>query len=54
LHVNLKIPYVDDYITKLCRAPAEVIVNHVNPNVLGVGQGEAMHRMYTRLKLGGG
>jgi hypothetical protein len=39
-----------DCITKLCRTEAEVILNHVNPNA----QGEAMHRKYKRLKLGGG
>jgi hypothetical protein len=33
---------------------AEVILNHVNSNVLGTGQGEARHRKYKRLKLGGG
>jgi hypothetical protein len=52
--VDFKIPYVYDYATKLCRAQAEVILNHVNPNIRGIGQGEAMHRKYKRLKLGGG
>jgi hypothetical protein len=32
----------------------EVILNHVNPNVHGIGQREAMHKKYKRLKLGGG
>jgi hypothetical protein len=41
------------YKTKLCRTLAEVILNHVNPNVHGIGQGEAMHRKYKRFKLGG-
>jgi hypothetical protein len=41
-------------ITKLCRTQAEVILNRVNPNVRGIGQGEARHRKYKRLKLGGG
>jgi hypothetical protein len=54
MHVAFKIPYVYDHITKLCRTQAEVILNHLNPNVLGIGQGEAMHRKYKRLKLGGG
>jgi hypothetical protein len=49
-----KIPYVYDDITKLCRRQAEVILNHENPNVLAIGQGEARHRKYKRLKLGGG
>jgi hypothetical protein len=33
--MTLKIPYVYDYITKLCRKQAEVIQNHLNPNVQG-------------------
>jgi hypothetical protein len=40
-----------DYITKLCRTQAEVILNHVNPNVCGTGQGEAMHRSIRGLNL---
>jgi hypothetical protein len=32
----------------------EVILNHVNPNVGGIRQGEAMYRKYKRLKFGGG
>jgi hypothetical protein len=42
LHVAFKIPYVYDYIYKLCRTPAEVIVYNVNPDVRGTGQGEAL------------
>jgi hypothetical protein len=49
-----KIPYVYDYITKLCRRQAEVIQNHENPNVSAIGQEEARHRKHKRLKLGGG
>jgi hypothetical protein len=41
-------------ITKLCRKQAEVIWNHENEHVHGTGQGEARHRKYKRLKLGGG
>jgi hypothetical protein len=33
---------------------AKVIQNHKNANVLNNGQGEAGHRKYKRLKLGGG
>jgi hypothetical protein len=51
MHVAFKVPYVYDYMTKLCRKQAEIILNHRNPIVRGIGQGEAMHR---RLKLGGG
>jgi hypothetical protein len=54
LHVGFKIPYVYDYITKLCRTQAKVILNHVTPNVHRIGQGEARHRKYKRLKLAGG
>jgi hypothetical protein len=48
-----KIPYVYDYI-KLCKHQAEVIQNHDNENVRNIGQGEARHRKYKSLKLGGG
>jgi hypothetical protein len=54
LHLAFKIPYVYDYITKLCRRQAEVIQNHENPNVRVIGQGEARHRKHKRLNLGGG
>jgi hypothetical protein len=54
LHVPFKIPYVYDFITKLCRQQAEVIQNHHIPNVRNIGQGEAQHRKYRRLTLGGG
>jgi hypothetical protein len=54
MHVAFHMPYVYDYITKLCRKQAEVIQNHENENVRNIGQGEARHRKYKRLKLGGG
>jgi hypothetical protein len=54
LHLAFKIPYVYDYITKLCRRQAEVIINHETPNVRAIGKGEHRHRKYKRLKLGGG
>jgi hypothetical protein len=54
LHLAFKIPYVYDYITKLCKRQAEIILNHENPNVRAIGQGEPRHRKYKRLKLGGG
>jgi hypothetical protein len=41
-------------MTKLCRQQAEDIQNHYNPNVRNIGQGEAQHRKYKWLKLGGG
>jgi hypothetical protein len=41
LHMAFKIPYVYDYITKLCRQQAEVIQNHDNENFCIIGQGVA-------------
>jgi hypothetical protein len=54
LHMAFQIPYVYDHITKSCRQQAEVIQNHDNENVRYIGQGEARHRKFKRLKLGGG
>jgi hypothetical protein len=54
LHLAFQIQFVYDYITKLCRQQAEVIQNDDNKNVRAIGQGEARHRKYKRLKLGGG
>ena len=54
VHMVFKIPYVYDFITKLCKRQAEVIQNHDNKNISTMGQGEAQHRKYKRLKLGGG
>jgi hypothetical protein len=39
---------------KLCRQKAEVQENHENEYVGSIGQGEATHRKYKRLKFGGG
>jgi hypothetical protein len=52
--MSFKISYVYDYITKLCRQQAQVIQNHENIHVRIIGQGEARHRKYKRLKLGVG
>jgi hypothetical protein len=54
IHTTFNLPYVYDYVTKLCRKQAEVIRNHENEHVRGIGKGEARHRKYKRLKLGGG
>jgi hypothetical protein len=54
LYLAFQIPFVYNYITKLCRQQAEVIQNHDNENVRTIGQGEARHRKYKKLKLGGG
>jgi hypothetical protein len=53
LHTAFKIPYLYDYITKLCRKQAEVIQIHENEHIRGTGQGEARHRKYKRLELAG-
>jgi hypothetical protein len=37
--VAFKIPYVYEYITKLCRRQVKVIQDHQSPNVLATGQG---------------
>jgi hypothetical protein len=51
---GIQLPYIYDYITKLSRQQAEVIQNHETVNVCNIGQSEAQHRKYKRLKLGGG
>jgi hypothetical protein len=52
--VALKVSYVCEYtIAKLCWTQAEVILNHVNPNVRDIGR-EVRHRRYRKLKLGFG
>jgi predicted nucleic acid-binding Zn ribbon protein len=50
------LPYIYDYITKLCGQQADVMQNHENANVRDVGKNGARHRKYTykRLKIGGG
>jgi hypothetical protein len=53
-HMAFKILYVYDYITKLCRTQAEVILNLRNAIARGIRQGEAMRRKYKSLTLGGG
>jgi hypothetical protein len=53
IHVAFKIPYVYGFITKLCRQQAEAIQNQVNENVSNIGQCEAQHSEYKRLKLRG-
>jgi hypothetical protein len=48
------IPYVYDYMAKLSRQQADIIQIHENANVRNIGQGEARHRKYKRLQIGGG
>jgi hypothetical protein len=54
LHTAFNLPYVYGYKTKLCRQETEVIQNHENEQVRGIGQGEARHRKYKRLEFGRG
>jgi hypothetical protein len=54
LNTTFSLPYVYDYITKLCRQQTEVIQNHENEHISNIGQGEARYRKYKGLKLGGG
>jgi hypothetical protein len=54
MHVAFQIPYVYNYITKLCTSQADVIHNHENENVRNIGQRETPHRKHKMLKLGGG
>jgi hypothetical protein len=49
-----KLPYIYNYITKLCRRHAEVIQIHENANACNIGQGESRHKECKKLKLGGG
>jgi hypothetical protein len=39
-HTAFNLLYAYDYIAKLCRKQAEVIQNHENEHVRGIGQGE--------------
>jgi hypothetical protein len=54
LHTPFNLPHVYDCITKLRKQQAEVVLNHENEHIHGIGQGEARHRKYKRLKLDGG
>jgi hypothetical protein len=54
MHTAFSLPNVYDHITKLCRKQTEVIQNDENEHVRSIGQGEARHRKYKRLELGGG
>jgi hypothetical protein len=54
LHTAFSLPYLYDYVTKLSRQQAEVIQNHANEHVRGIGQDEARHGECKRLKLGCG
>jgi hypothetical protein len=43
LHMAFQVPYIYDYVAKLCRQRAEVIQNHENLNIRDIGKGETQH-----------
>jgi hypothetical protein len=53
LHMAFKIPYLYDFIIKLCKQQATVTLNHENANIRSTGPGEAQHNNYNRLNFGG-
>jgi hypothetical protein len=53
LHTDFNLLYVYEYITKLCSRQSVVIENHEHEQLPRIGQDEAKHRKYKRLKLGG-
>jgi hypothetical protein len=55
LHLTYPTSLKQNYpLTKLSRQQAEVIQNQENANVRNIEQGEARHKKYKSLKLGGG
>jgi hypothetical protein len=54
MHISFQIPYVYDYIIKLCRQQAQVIQHHENTHVRNIRQDEVRYRKYKKIKLGGG
>jgi hypothetical protein len=46
MHISHQIPYVYDFITKLCKQQAKAIQHHENVHVRNIGQREARHRKY--------
>jgi hypothetical protein len=43
LYMTFKIPYLYDFVTKLCRQQKTVILNHENINIGSIGQDEGRH-----------
>jgi hypothetical protein len=39
-----KIPYLHDFVTKLCMQQATVTINHENVNIRNTDQGEAQQK----------
>jgi hypothetical protein len=54
LPTAFNLPYVYDYVTKLCKQQTEVMQHYENEDVLGIRRGETRRLKYMRLKLGGG
>jgi hypothetical protein len=54
LHTAFKLPYIYDYVIKLCRPQEEVLQYHENEQVRSIRKGEARNREYKRLKAGCG
>jgi hypothetical protein len=52
MHLAFRIPYMDDYVIKLCKQEAQVIQKHENVHIPNIGQGEARHRKDVGLILG--
>jgi hypothetical protein len=44
MHISFQIPYVYDFLFKLCKQQAKVIQHHKNIHVRNIGQGEVRHR----------
>jgi hypothetical protein len=53
LHIAFKIPYLYDFVTKLCREQATAILSHDDVYIRIIGQGEARDGKYKRLIPGG-
>jgi hypothetical protein len=51
-HMAFNLPYLYDYITKLCREQADVIQNYENEHVRSVEQGEAGIKIVRGLNFG--
>jgi hypothetical protein len=50
LHMTFKTPYLNDFVTKLCRQQTA----RENANVCNISHCEAQQRKYERVKIGGG
>jgi hypothetical protein len=54
LHKAFNIPYIYDYITKLCRQQVKIIQCHENANVRHIDKAKLNTEKCMSLKLGGG